>query len=106
MVLMRDTLEMMVRARGFFREEIDDAGGSLRVGLYDHDVPVDDLPRRTKQFLAGREEYPFLEELFPGADGRKLTAVGRYDPRGRLERPNEIERRDMDAPGRRISLRA
>jgi hypothetical protein len=65
MVLMRDTLEMMVRAGGFFREEIEAAGGSLRVGLYDHDVPVDDLRRRTREFLEGRERYPFLADLFP-----------------------------------------
>lgn len=65
MVLMRDTLETMVRASGFFDREIVAAGGSLRVGLYHHDVPVDDLSGRVRRFLAGRERHRFLTDLFP-----------------------------------------
>jgi hypothetical protein len=55
----------MLRARVFFRDEIEAAGGSLRVGLYDHEVPVHDLRQRVDVFLSGREEHPFLREAFP-----------------------------------------
>jgi len=64
MYLMREALGMMVQAREFFAEEIDAMGGTLRVGLYSHDVPVNDVNARLGAFLAALDRYPFIAEDF------------------------------------------
>jgi hypothetical protein len=46
MYLMREALGMMVAARGYFADDIERAGGTLRVGLYSHDTPVNDVAGR------------------------------------------------------------
>ena len=60
MVLMRETLEVLVDAQKFFEEDIEKGGGSLRVGLYSHDVPVYDVGKRVGMFLEAREKHEFL----------------------------------------------
>lgn len=62
MYLMRENMEMMIQARDYFREDIEAAGGTLRVGLYSSDIPVYDLKRRLGAFLDGIERNPFLSE--------------------------------------------
>jgi hypothetical protein len=62
--LMRENMEMMLQAREYFRDDIERAGGTLRVGLYASDIPVHELERRLKAFLGGMEKYPFLVDEF------------------------------------------
>ncbi len=62
--LMREALGMMVTARGFFAEDIDEAGGALRVGLYSHNIPVNDISARLGGFLDALDRYPFIAEDF------------------------------------------
>lgn len=62
MFLMRENLDIMVQARNYFAAEIEQAEGSLHVGLYAHDTPVDDIKRRVDRFLDGISKYPFLQE--------------------------------------------
>jgi hypothetical protein len=64
MYLMRGALGMMVQAREFFAEEIDAAGGALRVGLYSHEIPVNDINARLNRFLDALDRYPFIAEDF------------------------------------------
>lgn len=62
--LMREALGMMVSAREFFAEDIDAKGGTLRVGLYSHNIPVNDVSARLGQFLEALDRYPFITEDF------------------------------------------
>jgi hypothetical protein len=64
MYLMREALCMMVQAREFFAEEIDSMGGTLRVGLYSHNIPVNDISARLNVFLGALDRYPFIAEDF------------------------------------------
>jgi hypothetical protein len=54
----------MFRAGQYFSDEIQRAGGVLRVGLYAEDVPVDDMRRRIEIFHDGIEQKPILQEVF------------------------------------------
>jgi len=64
MTFLRENLDRMFRARRFFANEIERAGGILRVGLYAEEVPVDDMRRRIEIFYEGIQEKPFLRDLF------------------------------------------
>jgi hypothetical protein len=75
---LRKNLFLMFQAQQFFEREIEAAGGMLRVGLYAHQVPVEDMGRRANAFIRGRTENPFLKTLFgfdPYIEGL-LAAVG------------------------------
>ena len=65
MFLMRETLDMMLQAKAVFREQIQESGGTIRVGLYAHNIPVDDISGRIAAFLEGIEKHSFLRVLFP-----------------------------------------
>jgi hypothetical protein len=62
MILMRETLDVLVDAQRFFETDLEEAGGSLRIGLYGHDVPVYDIAKRVDMFLEAREKHEFLRE--------------------------------------------
>jgi hypothetical protein len=63
--LMQQNFELMLRAREFFEEELAKTGGTIRVGLYAHNVAVDAEAERLAAFLDGRRKHPFLKEDFP-----------------------------------------
>lgn len=65
MVLMRENLAMMLKARLLFADDIERAGGRLRVGLYAHEISVADDRHRAAAFLHGREATPFFKDEFP-----------------------------------------
>jgi len=64
MTFLRENLDRMFRAGQYFSDEIQRAGGVLRVGLYAEDVPVDDMRRRIEIFHDGIEQKPILQEVF------------------------------------------
>jgi hypothetical protein len=75
-------LEMLLRAQIYFDEEIERAGGMMRIGLYANDVPTDDLGKRIAAFVKGRENYPFLKELFPfhpSIESLLMQSLGEYE---------------------------
>lgn len=61
----QELLERLMIIREIFGEEIEDAGGMLRVGLYDPEVGVGDIVARNKAFRRALEDYPFLREVYP-----------------------------------------
>jgi hypothetical protein len=62
---LRQNLQMMLQAQLYFAQEMENSDGMLRVGIYTHEVPIDDIPRRAEALIEGREAVPFLTELFP-----------------------------------------
>jgi hypothetical protein len=64
MYLIRENMEMMLQASEYFHDDIESAGGKLRVGMYTSDIPVYDLKRRLGAFVDGMERYPFLADEF------------------------------------------
>jgi hypothetical protein len=54
----------MFRAQLYFSREVERAGGRLRVGLYNEDVPVDDLRKRISIFIEGTRRDLFIGEIF------------------------------------------
>jgi hypothetical protein len=51
---LRENMELMLRAQTFFKEEIEKNNGLLRVGIYAHAVPINDLSKRMVTFTRGR----------------------------------------------------
>ncbi len=49
-------------------DEIEAAGGRLKVGVYNRQTEVADTPGKVREFMAGVEKYPFLKEVFPFPD--------------------------------------
>ena len=62
---LRANLRMLFQAQLFFAEDLERAGGHLRVGLYAHDVQTNDFRKRAEAVLRGRANHAFLRELFP-----------------------------------------
>ncbi|HET9952010.1 MAG TPA: hypothetical protein VFS09_09475, partial [Candidatus Eisenbacteria bacterium] len=62
---LRQTLHMLFQAQRYFADEIDDAGGMLRVGLYAHNVQTNDFRRRIESLQRGLAKQQFLREQFP-----------------------------------------
>jgi hypothetical protein len=82
MYLMRENMEMMLQASEYFHDDIEKAGGKLRVGLYTSDIPVYELKRRLDAFLDGMEKYPFLADEFalhPAVVEYLREAAAHYD---------------------------
>jgi hypothetical protein len=61
----RETLARVVVAGEVFREELDQLGGLLKVGLYNSRLAVGDVPGKLKAFLARLDSVPWLRELYP-----------------------------------------
>ncbi len=61
---LRENVDAMFRAQLYFAREIERAGGRLRVGLYNEDVPVDDLRKRISIFIEGTRRDLFIGEIF------------------------------------------
>ncbi|MCL7977262.1 MAG: hypothetical protein M8863_08140 [marine benthic group bacterium] len=61
---LRENIDMMFRAQLYFSREIEREGGRLRVGLYNEDVPVDDLRKRISIFIEGTRRDLFIGEMF------------------------------------------
>jgi hypothetical protein len=60
-----DVMLRLVQVRQEFRQEIQNAGGELRVGLYTAKEDVNDIAQEAKATNAGVTRYPWLHELFP-----------------------------------------
>ena len=61
---LRENVDVMFRAQLYFSREVERAGGRLRVGLYNEDVPVDDLRKRISIFIEGTRRDLFIGEIF------------------------------------------
>jgi len=55
----------LLQVRQEFKQEIQRAGGELRVGLYTAKEDVNDIAQQAKATNAGVARYPWLHELFP-----------------------------------------
>jgi phosphatidylserine/phosphatidylglycerophosphate/cardiolipin synthase-like enzyme len=60
-----DVMLRLVQVRHEFRQEIQRAGGELRIGLYTAKEDVNDIAQEAKATNAGVARYPWLRELFP-----------------------------------------
>jgi hypothetical protein len=61
----QELLERMMIVGDLFRDEIEEAGGLLKVGLYDPEVAVGDIVARNKAFRNALEKHEFLREIYP-----------------------------------------
>ena len=60
-----DVMLRLLQVRQEFKQEIEHAGGELRVGLYTAHEDVNDVAREAKETNAGVARYPWLHDLFP-----------------------------------------
>jgi len=60
-----DVMLRLLQVRHEFQQEIQRAGGELRVGLYTAKEDVNDIAQQAKATNAGVARYPWLRELFP-----------------------------------------
>lgn len=60
----RDVLGRMVVASEILEAEIARTGGLLKVGLYDSQIPVNDVPQKLRALLSTLEDTPWLRELY------------------------------------------
>jgi len=60
-----DVMLRLLQVRQEFKQEIQRAGGELRVGLYTAKEDVNDIAQQAKATNAGVARYPWLHELFP-----------------------------------------
>ena len=60
-----DVMLRLVQVRQEFRQEIQRAGGELRIGLYTAKEDVNDIAQQAKATEAGVARYPWLRGLFP-----------------------------------------
>jgi hypothetical protein len=61
---LRQNLETMLQAREFFGDQIEEAGGMLRVGVYKQAAPINDIKKRLVAFNRGRGSNDFMQDLF------------------------------------------
>ena len=61
----RDVLLRLLQVRQEFRQEIQNAGGELRLGLYTAKEDVNDVAQQARATNAGVTRYPWLRQLFP-----------------------------------------
>jgi hypothetical protein len=54
----------LVIASQIFDNELDRLGGLLKVGLYNSEIPVDDVARKLLAFKAALERTPWLRDLY------------------------------------------
>jgi hypothetical protein len=59
-----ELFERMILFAELFEGPLEDAGGMLRLGMYDPDVPVADIPGRTRLFVETLEREPWLRDLY------------------------------------------
>ncbi|MGE5176642.1 MAG: hypothetical protein ACM3JJ_09745 [Hyphomicrobiales bacterium] len=62
---LRATMRMLVEASSYFADEIERAGGLLRLGVYAQGVQTNDFKRRIEQFQMGARKNPFLRQILP-----------------------------------------
>jgi phosphatidylserine/phosphatidylglycerophosphate/cardiolipin synthase-like enzyme len=76
---MQELITRLVLIQEVFGDRIRRGGGDLRVGLFDREVGLDDLPGLVSELEGRFEAHPFLGELFPFHDEtwRRLHAVAR-----------------------------
>jgi hypothetical protein len=60
-----DVLLRLLQVRQEFRQEIQAAGGELRIGLYTAKEDVNDVAQQARATSAGVARYPWLRQLFP-----------------------------------------
>jgi phosphatidylserine/phosphatidylglycerophosphate/cardiolipin synthase-like enzyme len=63
-LLTRELLSRMLVARAAFAGELAATGGQLRVGIFDSDLPVADIPGKVAAVRRTFESTPWLRELF------------------------------------------
>jgi hypothetical protein len=60
-----DVMLRLLQVRHEFKQEIQRAGGELRVGLYTAKEDVNDIAQQAKATNNGVAQYPWLRDLFP-----------------------------------------
>lgn len=65
MSLVEELLAKLIAVRKNLAPAIDSAGGALRIGIYNVDIGVDDVPARIDTMLAVRARTPWLRALEP-----------------------------------------
>jgi hypothetical protein len=60
-----DVMLRLLQVRQEFKQEIQHAGGELRIGLYTAREDVNDVAQEAKETNAGVARYPWLRDLFP-----------------------------------------
>jgi len=70
----QDVLTRTVVAGEIFADELEAVGGLIKVGLYDSDLAVGDVPRKLQTFLETLDENPWLRDLY-GFDPAVLAQV-------------------------------
>jgi hypothetical protein len=60
----REVLGRVVAARNLMQQEIDDAGGTLRIGIYYTDLAVTDIPEKVRLVDVAFGEHAWLRSLF------------------------------------------
>ncbi|MEJ2539025.1 MAG: hypothetical protein P8188_03400 [Gemmatimonadota bacterium] len=79
----RDVLGRMVVASQVLDREITREGGLLKVGLYDSELPVNDVPLKLRAFVSALEDTPWLRELYgfhPDVIARLEEAAASIEP--------------------------
>jgi phosphatidylserine/phosphatidylglycerophosphate/cardiolipin synthase-like enzyme len=62
---MQELITRLLLIEEVFGDRIRRGGGDLRVGLFDREVALDDLPGLVSELEERFETHPFLQELFP-----------------------------------------
>jgi hypothetical protein len=70
----QDVLTRSVVAGQIFADELDALGGLIRVGLYNSELAVGDVPQKLQAFLSTLDENPWLRDLY-GFDPEVLAQV-------------------------------
>jgi len=68
-----DVMLRLLQVQQEFKQEIQRAGGVLRIGLYNTKEDVNDIAKRGRATNAGAAQYPWLRDLFPFSP--EVTAV-------------------------------
>ncbi len=68
-----DVMLRLLQVRQEFKQEIQKAGGELRIGFYTAKEDVNDIAQQARATNAGVAQYPWLRDLFPFAP--EVTAV-------------------------------
>jgi phosphatidylserine/phosphatidylglycerophosphate/cardiolipin synthase-like enzyme len=71
MSAMQELLTRLVIVEEVFGDRIREGGGDLRVGLFDREIPLDDLEGLVAEMGRALDDHPFLAELLPFSPGAR-----------------------------------
>ncbi len=83
-----ELLERLILLRSILHEELEAAGGAIKVGSYTRKAHAGDVATKLAQFRDGMRAHPFLREVFPFHDRvyeamdevRRDLASGKFTP--------------------------